>query len=543
MTTVSSAPFSAHCTPGGSRAVRVSPANGPHVETFEDLGLLPELVDALAAEGLEEPTPLQRDSIPVLRKGNNLVIDASPGSGLLVAWATPLLVRIEPTSSGPGVVVLTHSAEVAGQQAEVVGRLALGLGHRVAALGSPWVLPAQADVLFATPSALLAARAAGEVDLGSVQAIVVDQAQLIETAGSFDAIEKVFDYIPGEAQRVLSAQPASDAVQDLVQRAFKRTVTVPAPDADGSPKRGGVRFRIGPEPREGTVLSVVDDVLAEGARHVLLFSGTEDRAADLGDYLTLRGFVAGAPGDVDVPVWLAVDALEARSAVADTSGLVVVSADCPSDPDALDRRHAIGDEGGVVVLLAREVAHLRALSKRTGYTVTPFPPKPTEHSSITALRDRLRTALEGDEYAPYLLVVEPLLAERDPAEIAAAALWLLDGAGPSAGATDRAPAAAPQPATPTPSWAKLFISVGDRDGLEKGDLLGAITGESGVGGDAVGRIDIKESHSLVEVHDTVATKVIRAVNGTTIRGRAVRADFDRPRKGGPTRRPGPPRRG
>ena len=89
----------------------------------------------------------------------------------------------------------------------------------------------------------------------------------------------------------------------------------------------------------------------------------------------------------------------------------------------------------------------------------------------------------------------------------------------------------------TPAWAKLFVGVGERDGLKPGDILGAITGETGVPGDAVGRIDIKESHSLVEVHDSVARRVIQAINGTTIKGRAVRADFDRPRRGG-AKRPG-----
>jgi ATP-dependent RNA helicase DeaD len=78
----------------------------------------------------------------------------------------------------------------------------------------------------------------------------------------------------------------------------------------------------------------------------------------------------------------------------------------------------------------------------------------------------------------------------------------------------------------------LFISVGERDGLRPGDLLGAITGEAGVDGREVGKIDIRESHSVVEVHDDVARKVIKALNGTTIKGRSVRADFDRPRRGG-----------
>jgi ATP-dependent RNA helicase DeaD len=75
--------------------------------------------------------------------------------------------------------------------------------------------------------------------------------------------------------------------------------------------------------------------------------------------------------------------------------------------------------------------------------------------------------------------------------------------------------------------------VGERDGLRPGDLLGAITGEAGVEGNAVGKIEIRESHSVVEVHDAVARKVIKALNGTTIKGRAVRADFDRPRRSGP----------
>lgn len=510
------------------------------MDTFEELGLDPELVEALAAEGIETPTPLQKDAIPVLRKGNNLVFDAGPGSGLLVAWACPLLMRVEPSELGPSVLVLCHSADAAEQMAEAVGRLAVGLEHRVAALGSPWVLPGKANVLFGTPTAILGARASHEVSLEQVDAVVIDQASWIESAGMLNAVEQVFDYLPGECQRILSAHPSTPKVDDLVQRAFKRTVSLPAKEADAPPKRGEVRFRIGPEPREGTVLGVVQDVLSAGARHVLLFSATEDRAADLGDYLTLHGFHAGAPGDESVPVWLAVDALEARAGIDGIAGVAVVSADCPADPDTLDRRHSVGIDSGAVVLLAREVAHMRALAKRTGYTVVPFPPKTTEDSRITALRTRLAKALESEDTAPYLLVLEPLLAEYDPAEVAAAALRLLHSSGEEVSATTatRAPDRASE--TPTPSWAKLFVSVGDRDGLQKGDLLGAITGETGVAGDAVGRIDIKESHSLVEVHDTVAREVIRAINGTTIKGRAVRADFDRPRKSGP-RRPKPRR--
>lgn len=53
--------------------------------SFEDLGVTPELTEALAAEGIETPTPIQESAIPILRKGNNLVLEAGPGSGLLAA--------------------------------------------------------------------------------------------------------------------------------------------------------------------------------------------------------------------------------------------------------------------------------------------------------------------------------------------------------------------------------------------------------------------------------------------------------------------------
>jgi ATP-dependent RNA helicase DeaD len=156
----------------------------------------------------------------------------------------------------------------------------------------------------------------------------------------------------------------------------------------------------------------------------------------------------------------------------------------------------------------------------------------------------LARALEEEDVSPYLLLLEPLLERFDAAEVAAAAVSLL-----------RKKAPAPQPAphgtstgaagreAPT-AWVKLFLTVGERDGLSAKDLLGAITGEANIPGSKVGKIDIKESHTVVEVVEPVARKVISALNGTTIRGRSVRADFDRPKSRGPSGgagRGGPPR--
>jgi ATP-dependent RNA helicase DeaD len=74
--------------------------------------------------------------------------------------------------------------------------------------------------------------------------------------------------------------------------------------------------------------------------------------------------------------------------------------------------------------------------------------------------------------------------------------------------------------------------------VRPGDLVGAIAGEANIPGSRVGRIDIRDTFSVVEVHAEVAEQVVRAVNGTTLKGRSVRVDYDRGGKQRPEGRSG-----
>ena len=65
------------------------------------------------------------------------------------------------------------------------------------------------------------------------------------------------------------------------------------------------------------------------------------------------------------------------------------------------------------------------------------------------------------------------------------------------------------------------------EGVKPRDLLGALAGESGVDGSSFGKIEVRDTYSLVEVRPSEAEKVIRAVNGSSIRGRSARVDYDR----------------
>jgi ATP-dependent RNA helicase DeaD len=519
------------------------------MDSFEELGLPPELVEALAAEGIERPTPLQEAAIPVLRRGNNLLLAAGPGSGTLVAWGAAALERIDPDVPGTAALVLTPTPESAQRLAESLQRMGAATGHSVAALGSPWALPARAHVLFGTPGEVLGAAAAGEIDLSSVTILVVDQADRIERLAALGPVEEVLGFLPKDGQRVVLALPLTPGVEDFVERHARRAATVPPRPADGSlertsVERGTLRFRVVSEPREEGLLATVAQLLADDFRHVLVYCRSEDRAADVGDYLTLHGYVAGAPGDAAVPVWLGVQELTARSATEGVSGVTVVSYDVPADPDSLDRRHGKHD-GGIVLLAPRELAHLRDVARRTGYALEPAPLPARRDDDASRFREMLARAAQEEDISPYLLLLEPLFERMDPAEVAAAAVALL---------RKKAPPAPPRPTshggtsaaareTPT-AWVKVFLTVGERDGLTAKDLVGAITGEADIPGSNVGKIEIRESHAVVEVMEPVAKKVIAALNGTTIRGRSVRADFDRPRSRqgqAGERRGGPPR--
>src|SRR6185503_530628 len=95
-------------------------------------------------------------------------------------------------------------------------------------------------------------------------------------------------------------------------------------------------------------------------------------------------------------------------------------------------------------------------------------------------------------------------------------------------------------------FTRVFISIGDRDGVRPGDLVGAITGESGITSDRIGKLDIRDGHSVAEIASSDAETVIEKMNGVSVKGRRVTARVDdrppREREGREGRREGGPRR-
>jgi ATP-dependent RNA helicase DeaD len=527
------------------------------MDSFDELNLSPALVEALAAEGIEHPTALQRAAIPVLTRGNHLVARAGPGAGVTVAVGAPLLDRLEPGTGGPVAVIVAPTPARARELADRIGQLAPATSHRIAALDGRWALPERASVLVVTPEQAARRLRQSRLDLTHVGALVVDgAATLAADDEAWQTVETLFEVVPEEAQRVVVSLPVPDRVRELVESRMRRAVTVPpGVDEDDVPRRGTVRARVASGGRAVDALTrLVGELFSDEVHHVMVFTGTEDGAVELADTLTLHGFAAGAPGDGEVPVWVGVDALEARPALDEqpAGSVVVVSADVPADPDTLDRRHG-GGRGGWIVIHPEQMPHLRDVAARTGYAVAvpPVPADEPDTSSLARLLRGVEAALGGIDVDAYQVVLAPLYRSHGAERVAAALLGalrarpgVLEALAGSGDAGEAAPSAPSRGSAPAPAgkMVKLFISLGERDGARPGDLVGAITGEARIDGDLIGRIDIRDTFSRVEVDRSVADAVIRALNGTTVRGRAVRVDLDRSERGGGRRTGGGARR-
>ena len=130
-------------------------------------------------------------------------------------------------------------------------------------------------------------------------------------------------------------------------------------------------------------------------------------------------------------------------------------------------------------------------------------------------------ALETGKPDRALLTLAPLFERHDPATVAAALYDLWTSAGP---------AAAPQPPD-IPATAKIYAGVGKKDGATANDFVAVLTRELRVPREKIGRIELREAYSLIEIPAQEAEKLAAALNGTTVRRKRVTARVDR----GPTR--------
>jgi ATP-dependent RNA helicase DeaD len=530
---------------------------------FADLALRAELLRPLAGLGYEEPTPIQREAIPPLLSGRDLLGQAATGTGKTAAFALPVLQRMPQgrTDAEPVALVLVPTRELAVQVCEAFHRYGRDLGARVLPIygGQPIgrqlrTLQSGVDVVVATPGRALDHIARGSLRLGGLQTVVLDEADEMLDMGFAEDIDAILQHTPEGRQTVLFSATIPPRIDGMARRYLRDPVRVQIGRATATPgETPPVRQTayVVARAHKPAALGRVLDVEAPAA--ALVFCRTREEVDRLTETMNGRGYRAEAlhggmsqeqrdrvmgrlrAGTADLI--LATD-IAARGL--DIEHLThVVNYDVPSAPDAyIHRIGRVGRAGreGVAVTLAepREYRMLKTIERVTRQRIDI-----EKVPSIADLRARrleltraaLYDSLVEDDLEHFRVVVETLTDEFDIMEVALAAVKVAHEA--SGGAVDdedeipqidpgtgrdgragreRAPAG-------VGAMTRLFVGLGRRAGIRPQDLVGAIAGESSLRGRDIGAIEIADRFSIVEVPTAATDEVISALRGSTIKGK------------------------
>jgi ATP-dependent RNA helicase DeaD len=537
--------------------------------TFADLGLRPELLRALSGLGYEEPTPIQREAIPPLLQRRDLVGQAATGTGKTAAFALPVLERISRQAgrAEPMALVLVPTRELAMQVSEAIHRYGRELGARILPIygGQPIgrqlrALERGVDVVVATPGRAIDHITRRTLGLGSLEVVVLDEADEMLDMGFAEDIEAILRHAPEDRQTVLFSATMPPRIDGMVRRHLHDPVRIQLGGAASGPGDGSlVRHRAYVVPRihKAAALGRVLDLEAPAA--ALIFCRTRDQVEQLTETLNGRGYRAEAlHGGMDqaqrdrvmgrlrsgtADLLVATD-LAARGL--DVQQLThVVNYDVPCAPDAyVHRIGRVGRAGrqGVAITLAepREHRMLKTIQRATNQPIT-VEKLPTvadlRARRLELTRAALRESLLEDDLERFRVAVEPLADEFDVLQVALAAVKLAHEASGAAADEDEIPAPAvgtdgqPQDRRAVAGGdrrrgraaaggtTRLFVGAGRAAGVRPQDLVGAIAGESRLSGRDIGAIEIADRFSLVEVPESAADEVITVLRASTIKGR------------------------
>ena len=216
------------------------PAPPPETPSFDQLGLTPELLRSVVAQGYTEPTPVQSQSIPIVLAGRDLLASAQTGTGKTAAFVLPILQILDASRPAPRVMspgqlrprgssglpirclVLTPTRELALQIEESVRTYGAGRPIRSTTIYGgvgfePQVrnLRAGPEIVVATPGRLLDHSGQGTIDLGSVEILVLDEADRMLDMGFIRDIRRILALLPPRRQNLLFSATFSDEIREL----------------------------------------------------------------------------------------------------------------------------------------------------------------------------------------------------------------------------------------------------------------------------------------------------------------------------------------
>jgi ATP-dependent RNA helicase DeaD len=557
--------------------------SNPNPDAFEALGISPSIAHTLAVLGYEEPTPIQRESIPPLIAGQDLLGQAATGTGKTAAFALPLIEQLSRLGErsrdrqAVSALILVPTRELAMQVAEAIHKYGKSAGARVLPIYGGQsihqqlvVLKRGVDVVVATPGRALDHIRRKTLDLRSLKTVVLDEADEMLDMGFAEDLEAILESAPAERQTALFSATLAPRIKAIAKKHLRNPVSVKIEaekvSAGEVPRVRQVAYMVQRQQKPAALGRILD---IEGPASAIIFCRTRTEVDELTETLNGRGYRSEAihgglsqeqrdrvmrrfrEGGLDLLV-----ATDVAARGLDIGHLShVVNFDVPAAPDAyvhrIGRTGRAGREGTAITLAEpRESRMLRNIEQHTRQKIRIERVPSAVDLRAKRLEKTLMTlgqAIEAGDLDNFRPVVETLGEEFDLRDVAAAAVKLAHEALGNRGEDEEEIVAVKPAREPKPSRSnertsrgpsgkvsrdkgptvRIRLGIGRKSAIRPADIVGAIANESGISGREIGAIEIKPGFALVEIPEHAADAVIDALAGTKIRGQRVDVRRDR----------------
>lgn len=516
---------------------------------FGGLELSKRVHHAIMEMGFEEPSPIQTQAIPLLMQGLDVIAQAQTGTGKTAAFGIPIVEKLNPRLRTVQALVLTPTRELAIQVAEEIAKIGRFKGIKTLPVygGQPIdrqikALRMGVQVVIGTPGRLLDHLSRRTLHLDKLRIVVLDEADEMLDMGFIEDIEHILRETPEDRETLLFSATMPEPIQRLARRYMNKPewVTV-SRDKLTVPSIEQVYYEIREKDRLEALCRVIDTV---DLTQMIIFCRTKKGVDDLYNSLQARGYAAeGLHGDLSqtqrdrvmkkfrdgsAEILVATDVAARGIDVENVSH--VVNYEVPQDPESYV--HRIGRTGragraGVAItfILPREYRQLRLIEKlaKTNITRTELPSiADVAERQKEVLHDKIRMFISEGSLELYRKMVEDLVEEFDPMDIAAAALKLnLDFSDDELGAHS---ALEFGHTGAHPGMVRFFMNIGRQDNVGPREIVQFITDEAGISGNMVGNIRLHDRFSFVEIRDEAAEKVFYCLQKTNLRGRRVNVE-------------------
>jgi superfamily II DNA/RNA helicase len=270
--------------------------------TFKDLGIDPDIYQALEGRGITSPFPIQEQAIPLALTGQDIIGQAKTGTGKTLGFGLPLIqsLGLDP-EKGAKALVVVPTRELAIQVAEDLKHACSNRSTTVAAIyggkayeGQIAEIDAGAQIIVGTPGRLIDLSKQKKLDLKHIQFMVLDEADEMLDLGFLPDVEKLFAYTPESRQTMLFSATMPGAIVSLARRYQNKPVHIRVNDPDEGLTKADIKqfvYRAHALDKDEVVGRILQ---AEGRGKTVIFCRTKRQAAKLADELIDRGFNASA---------------------------------------------------------------------------------------------------------------------------------------------------------------------------------------------------------------------------------------------------------